>query len=189
MGGIQVHDKSATKIERNIDEKEGSEWPQIFAVFSDINIEQVSYLTVMPLLVSTLAAPIEGYLLDRFGRKITLLAAEVVQIFAWLCDKSESAENSLKKLRRLGNVSKEFAQLNADLKRQNSEKVGVARGLQQLTGISAFAAYCQYIFQEAGTSLDKGYSSMIYTFSLSIFSFPTFLYQKPREKPSKKSSK
>ncbi|GJQ66061.1 hypothetical protein Trydic_g4147 [Trypoxylus dichotomus] len=325
MGGVKVNGdsvkKSTTNVEKNVDE-EGSEWPQIFAVFSaaltslsnsilynwtsptipilvssdeypDIDIEQASYLTVIPPIVSILAAPIQGYLLDRFGRKITLLVAGTLQISAWLCviftkslyifylsrvlfgfgnaamftvlpvyisevttpkvrgrwgnlmaffmyfgqflanaigylfdikttacifisvpiifivlfslcpetpyfyllkDKSESAENSLKKLRRLENVSREFAQLNTDLKRQLSEKgtyrdciripsnrkailiVGMGRALQQFTGISAFAAYNQYIFQEAGTSLDKGYSSMIYALSLSVCSFVGLMY-------------
>lgn len=104
-------------------------------------------------------------------------------------NKPELAENSLKKLRRLEDVSKEFSQLNDDLKRQLSETgtfkdcimipsnrkailiVGMARALQQYTGISSFAAYNQYIFQEAGTSLDKGYSSMIYALSLTVSSF------------------
>lgn len=109
-------------------------------------------------------------------------------------DKSDSAENSLRKLRRLKDVSQEFARLNEDLRRQLSETgtykdcfkiasnrkaifiVGIARALQQFTGISTFAAYNQYIFQEAGTSLDKGYSSMIYALSLSISSFVALMF-------------
>lgn len=108
--------------------------------------------------------------------------------------KPEEAEKSLRWLRNSKNVGNEFIQLTADVKRQLSETgtwmdciqiksnrnaifiVGLGRALQQWAGISAFAVYNQYIFQEAGSSLDKGYSSIIYTSILSIANFLALLY-------------
>lgn len=107
---------------------------------------------------------------------------------------SQAAEKSLKWLRNSENVDKEFIQLTADVNRQLSETgtykdcfkiksnrkaifiVGLGRAMQQLSGVSAFAVYNQYIFQEAGTSLDKGYSSMIYASILSVVNFLALLY-------------
>lgn len=109
-------------------------------------------------------------------------------------NKMEEAKKSLKWLRKSDDVEEEFVQLSADVKRQLSETgtymdcfkiesnrtailiVALARGIQQVSGISAFAVYNQYIFQEAGTSLDKGYSSIIYTSILSLVNFLALLY-------------
>ncbi|GJQ66059.1 hypothetical protein Trydic_g4145 [Trypoxylus dichotomus] len=109
-------------------------------------------------------------------------------------EQHENAEKSLKWLRNLKNVDKEFIQLTSDVKRQLSETgsymdcikiksnrtailiVALGRAMQQLSGVSAFAVYNQYIFQEAGTSLDKGYSSMIYAWILSITNFLALLF-------------
>lgn len=261
--------------------------------YTGIDIDSASYLTVIPPVVTILAAPVHGFLMDRRGRKFCLLLSGMLHTLAWVCVLSSTslyilylsrvlfgfanaamftsmpayisevttpkvrgrwgnlmaffmyfgqfvsnaigyffdintaayisistpliflvmfglcpetpyyyllknahtqAEESLKKLRRKHDVSKEFSQLDADVKRQLSEKgtlkdcfriqsnrkailiVGVCRVLQQFTGIHAFAAYNQYIFQEAGGALDKGYSSMIYALSLSMCSLIVLIF-------------
>nr|XP_022913033.1 facilitated trehalose transporter Tret1-like [Onthophagus taurus] len=103
--------------------------------------------------------------------------------------KKEQAEKSLKQLRRSDNVSEELNRISDDVQKLISAKtsfkdcfsnktnrkavllVTLARGIQQMSGISAFAVYTQLIFQEGMPEMDRGISSIIYTASLTIFAF------------------
>ena len=98
--------------------------------------------------------------------------------------KVDEAKESLKKLRRVEDVDEEFNRILKDLERQLSEKstyrdlftikinrkamalTTMVRGFQQVSGISAFSTYCQYIFRESGQDIDKGVSAMLFTGSL-----------------------
>ena len=100
--------------------------------------------------------------------------------------KIEEAKESLKKLRRKEDVDAEFDQILKDSGRQLSERgsykdlftvesnrramllTTMARCFQQVSGISAFTTYCQYIFRESGQNIDKGVSAILFTGTLFV---------------------
>ena len=101
-------------------------------------------------------------------------------------NRTEEAKSSLRLLRGNGNIEDDFKQLENDVSKQLSESgsfkdlfftashqrammiCSLVRGIQQFGGVSAFALYTQYIFDQTGQSIDKGYSAMIYTGMLAI---------------------
>lgn len=103
--------------------------------------------------------------------------------------RKDEAGNVLKKLRGINNVEAEMQQLESDVKRQMSE-MGTWRDLfavksnrraliagvflrwsQQLSGISCFAVYTQYIFQQAGGNLTATESAVCFQSALAIATF------------------
>lgn len=100
----------------------------------------------------------------------------------------EGAGESLKKLRRKRNVEKELKQLSLDVERQTSETGRLKdlifnqtnrkailisifiRGSQQYSGIPAFTAYTQFLFQEAGGKISARTSSIVYSSMLLVLS-------------------
>lgn len=103
--------------------------------------------------------------------------------------RKDEACNVLKKLRGINNVEAEMQQLESDVKRQMSE-MGTWRDLfavksnrraliagvflrwsQQLSGISCFAVYTQYIFRQAGGNLTATESAVIFQSALAIATF------------------
>lgn len=103
--------------------------------------------------------------------------------------KQEMARKALTALRKTEKVETELLQLETDVKRQMSES-GTWRDLfiirsnrkaliagmflrwsQQLSGISSFAVYTQYIFRQAGGSLSAAESAIIFQCSLAVGNF------------------
>lgn len=96
----------------------------------------------------------------------------------------KEARKSLKRLRWMKDVEKELLRLTDDVNRQVSESgtfkdlfviptnrkallISIAiRGCQQLSGLSAFAVYTQYIFDQAGGHLSSTMSAIIFTAAL-----------------------
>lgn len=103
--------------------------------------------------------------------------------------KRDEAGKALKALRRTEKVEVELSQLESDVKRQMSEpgtwkdlfmiksnRRALVAGMflrwsQQLSGISSFAVYTQYIFRQAGGSLNAVDSAIIFQGSLVIGNF------------------
>ncbi|XP_017785038.1 PREDICTED: facilitated trehalose transporter Tret1-2 homolog [Nicrophorus vespilloides] len=50
----------------------------------NITMEQASYITVIPSISSSISSPIYPFLMDRLGRKMTLLSVAVPQLISWL---------------------------------------------------------------------------------------------------------
>lgn len=103
--------------------------------------------------------------------------------------KTEEARNVLHKLKRTDNIETELQQLQMDVNRQMSE-LGTWRDLfviksnrraltagtflrfsQQLSGISCFAVYTQYIFKQAGGNVTATESAVIFQTTLAIATF------------------
>lgn len=103
--------------------------------------------------------------------------------------KKEDARKVLKTLRRAQDVEAELQQIESDVNRQMSEMgtwkdlftmksnrralvAGVfLRWAQQLSGISCFAVYTQYIFKQAGGNLTATESAIIFQSTLAIATF------------------
>lgn len=103
--------------------------------------------------------------------------------------RKEEAYNVLKKLRGTQSVEEEMQQLESDVNRQMSEMgtwkdlfmlksnrraliAGIfLRWSQQLSGISCFAVYTQYIFQQAGGNVTATESAVIFQSALAIATF------------------
>ena len=100
--------------------------------------------------------------------------------------RTEEAKSSLCRLRGNRNIEEDFKRLEYDVRKQVSDSgsfkdlfctkshqrammiCSLVRGVQQFGGISAFALYTQYIFDQMGKSIDRGYSAMIYTGMLAV---------------------
>lgn len=95
--------------------------------------------------------------------------------------REEEARDSLRILRWSDNIDEEFETLTNDVHRQISESgtykdlfmiptnrkaliISIfLRGSQQLSGLTAFAVYTQYMFNQAGGNISGSVSSIIYT--------------------------
>lgn len=103
--------------------------------------------------------------------------------------RKEQAYKTLQKLMRLKNVDTEMKQLEADVSRQMSEKGswkelftiksnrkalfagGFLRAAQQLSGISVWGIYTEYIFKQADGNISATDSAILFLSACAVFNF------------------